>query len=386
MASLGYFLDFNHYASNANQGGKLWVFWNIPNIFEILRCTTQTVSGWFKWDVHRVFVTFVYAKCSYVDRRELWHDIEEWTDLDQPWLVLGDFNVIRRYSERVGGNPQPFISTLEFNDCIDRCGLLETSSSGQRMSWYNGHGGVSRSWAKLDRVLMNNFFASLFPSAHFNYLSRKSSDHCPMVVCYDQLPISYGPSPFHFLNMWCSHDGFIMCVKEAWNQQDAVSGLLKLSVRLKRTKIALRAWNKNVFGRVDVNIRALEERLDFLESQLQSGFSEEIEDDFVATKTEIEIWEKREASRLGQIAKKNWLTEGDQNSKFFHSTINQRRNKGHINKMVLADRRVLNTAEEVHEEAVVFFRNFLSDVSAVEHCDFSRLIEKKISNEENLWL
>ncbi|XP_035546552.1 uncharacterized protein LOC118348611 [Juglans regia] len=280
------------------EGGELWVFWNIPNIFEIVLCMTQSVSGWFKWDAHHVLVTFVYAKCSYVDRRELWHDLEEWTDLDQPWLVLGDFNVIRRDLERVGGNPRPFISMLEFNDYIDHCGLLE----------------------------------------------------------------------------------------EAWNQQDTVSGLLKLSIRLKRTKIALRAWNKNVFGRVDVNIRALEERLDFLDSQLQSCFSEEIEDDFVATKTEIEIWEKREASRLGQIAKKKWLTEGDQNSKFFHSVINQRRNKGHISKMVLADGRVLCTAEEVHEEAVDYFRNFLSDVSTVEHCDLSRLIEKKISDEENLWL
>ncbi|XP_035540358.1 uncharacterized protein LOC118344262 [Juglans regia] len=386
MASLGCYLDFNYYASNANQGGKLWVFWNIPNIFEIVLCTTQSVSGWFKWDAHRVFVTFVYAKCSYVERRELWHDLEEWTVLDQPWLVLGDFNVIRRDSERVGGNPRPFISMLEFNDCIDRCGLLEVSSSGQRMSWCNGHGGVSRSWAKLDRVLMNNFFASIFPSVHFNYLSRKSSDHCPMVVCSDHTALSYGPSPFRFLNMWCSHDGFLMCVKEAWNQQDTASGLLKLSIRLKRTKIALRAWNKNVFGRVDVNIRALEERLEFLDTQLQSSFSEEIEDDFVATKTEIDIWEKREASRLAQIAKKKWLTEGDQNSKFFHSVINQRHNKGHISKMVLADGRVLCTAEEVHEEAVIYFRNFLSDVSTVDHCDLSRIIEKKISDEENLWL
>ncbi|KAF5462658.1 hypothetical protein F2P56_018646, partial [Juglans regia] len=370
----------------SQRGGKLWVFWNIPNIFEIVLCTIQSVSGWFKWDAHRVLVTFVYAKCSYVDRRELWHDLEEWTDLDQPWLVLGDFNVIRRDSERVGGNPRPFISMLEFNNCIDRCGLLEVSSSGQRMSWCNGHGGVSRSWAKLDRVLMNNFFANLFPSVHFNYLRRKSSDHCPMVVYSDHPAMSYGPFPFHFLNMWCSHDGFLMCVKETWNQQDTESGLLKLSIHLERTKIALRAWNKNVFGRVDVNIRALEERLDFLDSQLQSGFSKEIEDDFVATKTEIEIWEKREASRLGQIAKKKWLTEGDENSKFFHSVINQRRNKGQISKMVLADGRVLCTAEEVHEEAVAYFRNFLSDVSTVEHCDLSRLIEKKISNEENLWL
>ncbi|KAF5477357.1 hypothetical protein F2P56_004006 [Juglans regia] len=241
--------------------------------------------------------------------------------MDQPWLVLGNFNVIRRDSERVGGNPRPLISMLEFSNYIDHCGLLETSSSGQNMSWCNGHRGVSRSWEKLDRVLMNNVFANLFPSVHFNYLSRKSSDHCPMVVFSDRLATSYGPSQFCFLNMWCLHDGFLM---------------------------------------VNVNIRALEERLDFLENQLQSGFSKELEDDFVATKTEIKIWEKREASRLGQIAKKKWLIEGDQNSKFFHSVINQRRTKGHINKMVLVDGRVLNSTEEVHEEVGFFVISFLT--------------------------
>ncbi|KAF5481513.1 hypothetical protein F2P56_002155 [Juglans regia] len=329
------FVDDNRMASlgNANQAAKLYVFWNNPNIFEVVLCTSQTVSGWFKWNAHRVIVTFVYAKCSYVDRRELWHDLEERTDMDQPWLVLGDFNVIRRDSERVGGNPRPLISMLEFSDCIDRCGLLEISSCGQNMSWCNGHGGVSRSWAKLDRVLMNNVFANLFPSVHFNYLSRKSSDHCPMVVFSDRPATSYGPSLFPFLNMWCLHDGFLMSVKEAWNEWDAASGLLKLSIHLKRTKLALRAWNKN------------------------------LEDDFVATKIEIEIWEKREASHLGQTAKKKWLTEGDQNSKFFHLVIDQRSTKGHINKTVLVDGRVLYTAEEVHEEAVDIIKEDVVEVA-----------------------
>lgn len=144
----------------------------------------------------KVLVTFVYAKCAYVERRALWHELEERCMEDQSWLVLGDFNVIRADSKRIGGHPWPLISMAEFNECIDRCGLLDLFCSGQRMSWCNGNIGLSRSWAKLDRVLINNSFLARFQSAQFKYLSRKSSDHCPMVVYSNNLFSSYGPSPF----------------------------------------------------------------------------------------------------------------------------------------------------------------------------------------------
>ncbi|KAK3219916.1 hypothetical protein Dsin_013886 [Dipteronia sinensis] len=256
MELLGNFLNYHHFISNENQGGKLWLFWNDINAFEVISITTQMVSGWFIKDGQRMLVTFVYAKCSYVKRRELWRHLEESQVSDYPWLVLGDFNVIRTGAERIGGNPRPLLSMIEFNDCLHQCGLFDLLNTGQRMSWCNGHEGLSRSWAKLDRVLISNAFSTLFGSAHFKYLSRKSSDHCP----------------FRFLNMWRSHDLFLSCVEDAWIRNDSASGLLKFTIRLKRTKVALRAWNKNVFGRVGENLQALEERMEVLENQLQSGF------------------------------------------------------------------------------------------------------------------
>ncbi|TXG59223.1 hypothetical protein EZV62_013796 [Acer yangbiense] len=251
MVRLGNLLSYHHFISNEIQGGKLWIFWKDFNAFEVTLITTQMVSGWFVKEGQRILVSFVYAKCSYAERRELWRHLEENQVLDFPWVVLGDFNVIRRDAERIGGR-------------------------------------VSRSWAKLDRVLINNAFSSSYGSAHFKYLSRKYSDHCPMVV-YTDTPFSlYGPSHFRFLNMWRSHDSFLSCVKDAWIRNDSASGLLKLAIRLKRTKVALRAWNKNVFRRVGENIQALEERMELLENQLQSGFSEEVEADYLTTKLEIQ--------------------------------------------------------------------------------------------------
>ena len=99
-----------------------------------------------------------------------------------------------------------------------------------------------------------------------------------------------------------------------------------------------------MFGRVDNSLKALEERLEILENHLQMGYAEDVEEDYLVTKLEINVWEKREAIRLGQIAKKKWLIEGDQNSKFFHSVVNQRRRKSHIFRMVLNDGTILNNA------------------------------------------
>ncbi|KAK4841187.1 hypothetical protein QYF36_000342 [Acer negundo] len=228
-------------------------------------------------------------------------DLEEVQVVEQPWVVVGDFNIIRNDSERIGGNPRPLASMTDFNDCLDRCGRLDLSSGGNHMSWCNGHEGSSRSWAKLDR------------------------------------------------NMWCSHVGFLTCVEEAWNKSDSATLLWKLAISLKRTKLALRAWNKNTFGRV-------------------------------------ELWEHREATRLNQIAKKTWLLEGDQNTRFFHSVINQRRKQGFISHIVLSNERVLENAEAVHQGATNYFHDFLIGRTGVETADLSSLINPTISEDENKML
>ncbi|XP_042958229.1 uncharacterized protein LOC122293848 [Carya illinoinensis] len=132
--------------------------------------------------------------------------------------------------------------------------------------------------------------------------------------------------------------------------------MMKLATHLKCTKVALRAWDKTVFGRVEGNIRALEERMDILEEKLQLDFSEELEDDFLATKIELDLWEKREASRLGQLAKKKWLNE---------------------------DGRVLESAEVVHSGAESYFQNFLNENSEVESCALGELVDEKVSEDDN---
>ncbi|KAF5454683.1 hypothetical protein F2P56_024330 [Juglans regia] len=215
------------------------------------------------------------------------------------------------------------------------------------------------------------------------YIKRKTSDHSPMVIRLTHVNTRYEPSPFRFQKMWCSHGSFQRLVEETWKQPTLGSGMVKLAAKLKRLKMELRIWNKSVFGRVDTNIQELEARMAVLEAQLQSGFSEKIEANYIVTKLEIDIWEKREESRLAQLAKNKWLKEGDQNPKFFHAVVSQCRRGSVISQMRLADGTMLDLAKKVHLGAVDYFTNFLTDMPQTEHANLSPLVGLEISEEDN---
>ena len=80
----------------------------------------------------------------------------------------------------------------DFNECLYSCGLFDLSGGGRTMSWCNGQSGVTRSWANLDRVVINNAFLNQFVSSQLVYLSLKSLDHCPMVIYLDRPFYKYG--------------------------------------------------------------------------------------------------------------------------------------------------------------------------------------------------
>lgn len=51
-----------------------------------------------------------------------------------------------------------------------------------------------------------------------------------------------------------------------------------------------------------------------------------------------------------------WFTEGDKNTKFFHSIVNRRRKRLNISKMQRDDGSWAEGNEAVAEEAILFYR------------------------------
>ncbi|XP_042958231.1 uncharacterized protein LOC122293850 [Carya illinoinensis] len=333
-----------------------------------------------------VFIlTIVYAKCNPVERKNLWEDLVETSNGNLPWILCGDFNIIREDSERQGGLPRPFNAMGDFNICLQNCGVMDMRSQGALMTWCNGQSGLARSWARLDRCFLNSNFLNCFPNVFSQVLSRSTSDHSPLVIQIGEDPFRYGPSPFRFQFMWTDHADFLSFVEGNWNQDGLGSGLFKLSFTLKRLKVALRDWNQRVFGRTDVIIKDIEQRIDRLDNSLQNSYSIEDDNDLLAANLELLTWKGRENIRLSHMAKKRWLIDGDNNSKFFHAYLNAKNHK-RVTDMFLADGTHLNNPLEIHKAAVEYFKQFLGENSHCEFSSFQDLISPVITADENLML
>lgn len=149
------------------------------------------------------------------------------------------------------------------------------------------------------------------------YLSRSTSDHAPMVISLSRMLYRMANLLSVFQQIWVDHPEFNHCVRDSWEQVVFGTRFTKLVSKLKRLKLRLKSWNKSVFRWTNHHIQELELRIEELESNLQGQFDKDTEQDLLPSKIELDTWEKREATRLSQCAKVQWLEQGDKNSHFF---------------------------------------------------------------------
>lgn len=81
-------------------------------------------------------VTFVYAFNTIKERKELWTSINNFSSsIQQPWIILGDFNSVLKDDDRIGRNPTSWAEVIDFSNCVDECGLVELPYQGGRYTW-----------------------------------------------------------------------------------------------------------------------------------------------------------------------------------------------------------------------------------------------------------
>ncbi|XP_041001625.1 uncharacterized protein LOC121247323 [Juglans microcarpa x Juglans regia] len=359
-------LKFDMVISNEVEGGKIWLLWDSIYKVQVDKLGMQFISVVVENGADKILIHVIYAKCSWVERRYLWQELSSNHVGVDPCVVVGDFNIIKNDSERRRGRPRPNVAMDDFNDWIHQRGLMEMAAKGSCFSWCNGQSGLARSWAWLDRALMDNSFSNLFPNTICSYLSRSTSDHAPMIIEFKKDPFSYGPSPFRFQQMWVDHPGFLDCVRAAWNLQMVGSLILCLSKKLKHTKVVLREWNKRVFGHTIGRIDALEKQIEEIELQLQSNWEVNLERELHEAVSNLAGWRHREEMRLAQMAKLKWKRK----------RVLEMRSNGIT----------YESPESIHQGAVEFFQDSLRGEPPIEQSRLEGLIETVILEEENVSL
>jgi hypothetical protein len=107
-----------------------------------------------------------------------------------------------------------------------------------------------------------------------------------------------------------------------------------------------------------------------------------VEADMLEGQAELNTWMKREETRIAQKIKNTWIGHGEVNASFFATLQTRKRNI--INSMNLPDGRMLSTPEEIHNEAVVHFADFLGRRASVSVLSLSDIIQEEVREAENL--
>ena len=138
---------------------------------------------------------------------------------DIPWCCIGDFNVIRFPSERLGCIS--FRSAmLDFSQFIEDLSLIDLPLEGGQFTWFSGTNNPSMS--TIDRASVSTDWEEHFSDIIQRVLRHPISYHNPLLL--DAGDLVRGKSPIRFENKWLKKEG---CVErmQAWWDWYSFSGM-----------------------------------------------------------------------------------------------------------------------------------------------------------------
>ncbi|XP_026417146.1 uncharacterized protein LOC113312624 [Papaver somniferum] len=201
----------------SNKKGNIWLSWNktLPEP-SVISMSSQMITV----SIGGVLVSGIHAHMGVVQRRFLWSEMDQISELKQPWLAIGDFNSIVSSEEKVGGRAANRRVMQEFNTCLDNCELIHAPKSGLQFSWSNCQHGNKRILSNLDRAVYNHLWFQKHSDWGYKVGLRIASDHAPLLGGSESIP---KPSniPFKFQKMWLTHPGFMELVSKCWNEHVA---------------------------------------------------------------------------------------------------------------------------------------------------------------------
>ncbi|XP_075100762.1 uncharacterized protein LOC142176621 [Nicotiana tabacum] len=181
-------------AAISNVNGKIWLFFDSVVEWDLLIDTEQQMTiRVYHQDLGKyIMMTFVYAKCCALERLELWDNLYYLaSDMELPWLIGSNFNVVLGQEEKIGGLPVYPLEYEYFAFCVNSCGLFDLGYKGSPFTWWNGRPNKECIFKRL-----------------VEHLIRTGSDHAPLLMSCGKEAKKF-VKPLKFLNFWAKHETFL---------------------------------------------------------------------------------------------------------------------------------------------------------------------------------
>ncbi|XP_077226384.1 uncharacterized protein LOC143862957 [Tasmannia lanceolata] len=377
---------------NSFDRGRIWIIWN-PNLVQVR--ILQEANQFMHCEVRflqtniTLLVTSVYALNRGTERRVLWNHLSLIArSVSLPWIIMGDFNIIRFASEFLGGTGPSARDMEDFNSWIDECSVSDLRSFGQTLSWNNQSNENNWKFRRLDRVLVSEEWLYQYPSSFASYLHPGLSDHTPITIQLNQSPQIPKP-PFKFFSMWLEDLSVFEVVERAWNIEIDGSPLFIVVKKLKEVKGSLKIWNREVFGRIDIEAPRLRLLLESTQEKIATSLTDQaLRDEEVWIKDEYIRTARKEEAFYRQKSRSQWLNLGDSNTAFFHAAMKARKNQNCIQGTVTTEGSISTNPDEIAETMVEFFSSLLNKEESSQPVHPNSIPEptRSLSEADSQWL
>ncbi|KAJ1379423.1 Endonuclease/exonuclease/phosphatase superfamily, partial [Sesbania bispinosa] len=271
--------------------------------------------------------SFIYGNPTFAERRFLWAKLARLQPADSsPWCCLGDFNELRFQFEKEGLRPHLESRMELFRNWINNCQLIELDLKGCKYTWMSNPRNGKVTKEKLDQVLVNWSWRQQFPNALVRVPPTESSDHSPLILY--PVPQQFSGRQFKFEALWEDHPLCADVVEQGW--KDIAKGNNPWSDFLNRAnscRSSLQSWHREKFRKADEEIADLKRKLQQLQDEPGAGDNWA---EMNAIKGKIRELRKREEIYWAQRSRIKWLNWGDRNTRFFHSSTIQRRDRNRL--------------------------------------------------------
>ncbi|XP_060182548.1 uncharacterized protein LOC132612262 [Lycium barbarum] len=330
-----------------------------------------------------VYITAVYAKCTSTERKDLWDSLATVSaNIDAPWCIGGDFNVIMDSNEKMGGLPHRAYKSIDFISCMDQCGVTDIGFVGSKYTWCNNWEPRYKIRKRLDRILVNDQWEQKFQKNMVKHLARTGSDHRPLLLkCQDTSNnfISY----FRFLNFWTEQEDFLEVVQNVWDENIPGNAMWRLHQKLKLLSKRLIDWSRITIGNVHDQTKEWEEKLQALEDLELIDNSDQVRKDLNRTHAEYIRWQFMQDSLLKQKSQMKWFEEGDGNTRYFHSVVREKRRRLHIHRIKNSKGKWMHSEGKIGNSAVRHFERLFCNQKRNVDNELLNVIPRIITENDN---
>lgn len=234
----------------------------------------------------------------------------------------------------------------------------------------------------IDMAFANAGWRELYPQATVFVEAAVGSDHNPLTL-NTSLPLNKVGKPFRFESFWVTEEDCRSIVSLAWSKDWEGSMMLAMCKKLRGCKELLKEWDRTKFRDLRLRIAVTKEQLLDVQKQLGNGDNP----DFRALEEKLirkleDLWQKN-AMFWHQRSRVKWLQMGDKNSRFFHLTTIQRRQRNQIVRLKDNDGVWHSENKEIAGIIKNHFQSLYDTPPARDFGDLLSLIEPIITPEMN---